>query len=77
MKMTTHRLLFILITVVTFLFCAPLLVNVLFMYEAPCAVFEARFDSGDLLGYIGSAAWRWFHFSCAVFGLPDREIEYA
>ena len=26
------------------------------MYEAPCAVFEARFDSGDLLGYIGSAA---------------------
>lgn len=56
MKMTTHRLLFILIIVVTFLFCAPLLVNVLFMYEAPCAVFEARFDSGDLLGYIGSAA---------------------
>mgnify|MGYP007077851150 CR=1 FL=1 len=56
MKMTTHRLLFILITVVTFLLCAPLLVNVLFMYEAPCAVFEARFDSGDLLGYIGSAA---------------------
>lgn len=56
MKMTTHRLLFIFITVVTFLLCAPLLVNVLFMYEAPCAVFEARFDSGDLLGYIGSAA---------------------
>ena len=40
----------------TFLFCAPLLVNVLFMYEAPCAVFEARFDPGELLGYIGSAA---------------------
>lgn len=56
MKMTTHKLLFILISVVTFLFCAPLLVNVLFMYEAPCAVFEARFDPGDLLGYIGSAA---------------------
>lgn len=56
MKMTTHKFLLILISVVTFLFCAPLLVNVPFMYEAPCAVFEARFDSRDLLGYIGSAA---------------------
>lgn len=26
------------------------------MYEAPCAVLEARFDAGDLLGFIGSAA---------------------
>ena len=56
MKMTTHTLLFIFISIVIFLLCAPLLVNVLFMYKAPCAVFEARFDSGDLLGYIGSAA---------------------
>ncbi len=73
MKMTTHRLLFILITVVTFLFCAPLLVNVLFMYEAPCAVFEARFDSGDLLGYIGSAAVGAGSISLALYSVYQTE----
>lgn len=73
MKMTTHRLLFILITVVTFLFCAPLLVNVLFMYEAPCAVFEARFDSGDLLGYIGSAAVGASSISLALYSVYQTE----
>ena len=56
MKMSTHKLVGIFIGVVAFLLCAPLLVNILFTYEAPCVVFEACFDSGDLLGYIGSAA---------------------
>lgn len=73
MKITTHRLLFILITVVTFLFCAPLLVNVLFMYEAPCAVFEARFDSGDLLGYIGYASVGAGSISLALYSVYQTE----
>lgn len=73
MKITTHRLLLILITVVTFLFCAPLLVNVLFMYEAPCTVFEARFDSGDLLGYIGSAAVGAGSISLALYSVYQTE----
>lgn len=73
MKMTTHRLLFILITVVTFLFCAPLLVNVLFMYEALCAIFEVRFDPGDLLGYIGSAAVGVGPISLALYSVYQTE----
>lgn len=73
MKMTTHTLLFIFISIVMFLLCAPLLVNVLFMYKAPCAVFEARFDSGDLLGYIGSAAVGVGSFSLALYSVYQTE----
>lgn len=73
MKMTTHTLLFIFISIVMFLLCAPLLVNVLFMYKAPCAVFEARFDSGDLLGYIGSAAVVVGSISLALYSVYQTE----
>lgn len=56
MKKTLRNLVVLATAILLFLLCAPLLVNVLFMYEAPCAVLEARFDAGDLLGFIGSAA---------------------
>lgn len=55
MKRDAYKLCFaVLAALLVLLLIAPLIVNALFVSEAPCDFLRARFGAGDLLGYLGS-----------------------
>lgn len=55
MKRGLKFCLVVLVVLLLMLLLAPLIVNVLFLNEAPCELMRAQFSAGDLLGYLGSA----------------------
>lgn len=47
--------LFLVVVLLAVALCLPLLVNILFLLGAPCALFEAKFSADSLLAYFGTA----------------------